>query len=660
MIYIITNDTTKFPLNPIYRHSKQEDLIRYIESQEELHLDAETRGFDPHTKALLSLQIGDEMNQFVIDCDSVDIMFLKPYLEAKLIVGQNLKFDLLFLYIKGIYPRKIYDTFVVEKVISCGLDYVRAGLDSLAERYCGVHLDKSIRINIPKEGLTPRVISYAAADIKHLPEIKRKQIEALKAQDLLLTANLENRFTPCLAAIELSGFKLDADKWRAKMKKDLANMTSLEEQLNNWIVAQDLQEYIDQQLDMFSTQQILINWGSPLQVSKFFESLGLDCSVQVKGVVKKSVEAPVIEKYAKEHEIVRLYLNYKKAEKIVTTYGEGFLQQINPVTNRLHTRFKQVLDTGRTSSGGKDSDKKTSLINFQNVPADPETRSCFIASEGNVLVGADFIGEEAVMLANYSLDAGLLKFYDEGLGDTHSYVASLMFPELQGLSLEEIKTKHKDKRQAAKSVGFAVAYGGNGSTIAENMGVTKEEGDKIYDAYFEGFPGLKEYFDKVKRDSLDLGYILISPITKRKSYLSFYDKYHELSKVMTKQFWTKYRKLKEEGGSEFIDAKKLVKEYFYFKGEIEKKSLNFPIQGSSAEVLKIALIYLHDYILDNNLFDVVRIANIIHDEIVLDCRKDLAEKMRKVLMKYMVKAGEFYCKRVPLKVTCEITDYWKK
>ena len=659
MIYIITNNK-EFPPNPIYRFTTVDVLNTYLDSVEETSFDSETKGFDAHSKALISLQIGDYDTQYVVDCTTVDIIVFKSRLERITLIMQNGKFDLKFLYKAGIYPRKIYDTFVAERVIYCGLDYMRASLDHLTERYLGIHLDKSVRIDIPKEGLSPRVISYAADDIKYLVKIREGQLKEAKTKDLVSVINLENRFTPCLAYIEYCGFKLDAEKWKTKMAIDSAKMEELEKALNDWIMEKGLTQFIKQQLSFFEPQACSVNWSSPLQVVELFEELGIDCTVMDKGKSKKSVESTVIEKYAKDHVIVRMYLDYKKAEKVVTTYGQNFIEQINPHTGRVHTNFKQILDTGRISSGGKDTDRKTNLINFQNIPADKETRACFVAEDGNTLIICDYSGQEQIVLANYSLDAGLLKFYDEGLADMHSYVASLMFPELKGLTLDEVKKDHKDKRNKAKTAGFAINYGGEGSTIAANQNISKEEGDKIYEAYFVAFPGLKTYFDTAKQQGLNDGYIFISPITKRKSFLPFYDRYMELSNMMTKDFWTRYRKLKEQGGDEFEEKRKLVKDYFYYRGIIERKSLNYPIQGSSGEITKMSCIYIYDYILDNNLFGIVKFVNTIHDENVIECPQEMGEVVGKMVGDYMVKSGRFFCKRVPLKADPELSTYWCK
>lgn len=662
MIYIISDTPEKFPFNPTYRNGTREMVLNFINNNQEIPLDAETRGFDPYTKKLLSLQIGDFDNQYIIDCESMDINWLKIPLESKILLGQNLKFDLKFLYHHGIYPKKIYDTFIVERVLNCGLDHVLANLDALTDRYLNIRLDKSVRVDIPKDGLTPRVINYAADDIKYLAQIKSAQLINVVKQDLVEVIKLENMFTPCLAYIEYCGFRLDIKKWRDKMAKDQDNLKRLFDSLNQWIIDNNLQEHIEQQIDMFRERICTINWSSPKQVISFFEKLGIDCSVTTGGITKKSVEEPVIKKYVKDYPIVKQYLDFKKAEKLTTTYGENFIEQINTVTNRLHTNFKQILDTGRTSSGGKDKDRNVNLINFQNIPKDKETRSCFVAEDGNTLIIADYSGQEQIVLANMSLDPVLLEFYDKKLysGDMHTFVTTRIWKELDGLSLDEIKDKHADKRNKSKQAGFAINYGGDGNTIANNIGITKEEGIEVYNAYFKAFPGLKVHFDKAKQQGLNDGYILISPVTRRKSYLFHYERYSELAKRMNQQYWIKYRSEREFQSELFFEMKRDVKDYFYYKGEIERKALNYPIQGQSAEIVKIATIYLYHWILDQNLFGIVKICNTIHDELVPECPLNLAEKVATTTKEFMIKAGRFFCKRVPLTTEPDICTFWRK
>lgn len=645
-----------------YQKAPIEDVKTYLTNLSEVSLDTETEGFDPHTCKTLCIQVGDKENQYVIDAGSEDLLQLKPLLEEKLIIGHNLKFDLKFLYKLGIFPRKIHDTFVTEKVLNCGIPDIRAALDAVVYRRLGVTLDKSIRGNIHKEGLSERVIVYAADDITYLPDIKEQQLKELREKELMGVMNLENKFTPALAYIEYCGFHLNKPKWEAKMKSDNVELEQAELGLNDWVLTNGYSDFVEKQLDMFRPPICTINWGSPKQVTEFFETLGIDCTVDTKAGPKKSVEASVLEKQSVEFPLIKQYLRYKAAQKVVGTYGMSFIKQINPVTGRIHTNFTQIMDTGRISSGGKNRQTGEEYINFQNIPGDKETRACFTAEPGNVLIISDYSGQEQIVLANKALDKNLLQFYDQGLADMHSFVASKMYPELEGLTLDEIKAQHKDKRQEAKIAGFAINYGGVGQTIADQLGKTKEDGDRVYDAYFQAFPGLKAYFDKVRKEGVNAGYILISEVTKRKSYLPYLSQFRELEAKMTKEFWGAYREAKKSapGSSEFREMKQQVSDYFYFKGEIERKSLNFPIQGSSAEITKISCAYIYRWILDNNLFGVVKFVNTVHDENVLECPEHMKDEVAEVVKDAMCKAGEIFCKRVPLKAVPDINPFWRK
>ena len=187
-----------------------------------------------------------------------------------------------------------------------------------------------------------------------------------------------------------------------------------------------------------------------------------------------------------------------------------------------------------------------------------------------------------------------------------------------------------------------------------------EEGDAVYDAYFMAFPGLKTHFESEKKKSLDSGYILISTVTKRKSYLLGFPKYTELARQIDRHFWTEYREEKKAQSERFREMKKVVQDYFYFKGEIERKSLNYPIQGSSAEITKISCIYIFDYIIENDLFGIVKFVNTVHDENVLECPLEIADQVSVKVREFMCAAGNLFCKRVPLVADPEQSLYWKK
>lgn len=640
------------------------EILLYFKDRECVQYDSETSGVIAHSSQMLCFQLGDFHNQFVISADK--IKEFKDFLETKTLIAQNAKFDLCFLYKRKIYPTKVYDTFLAECVISCGIKSIRRNLAAIAKRRLDVDLDKSVRDEISREGLTKRVIEYAAEDVKWLEKIKESQTVDIKYHDLTHALEVENQYVFPLAYIEFCGFKLDEKKWKEKMQSDYVDFDVAEEKLNEYLTT-NYPQYSSNQINLFSdVVESGINWSSSKQVVALFKKLNIPVSFVIKGEEKESVEAKNIEKYAKEFKIVELYLKYKECEKEVSTYGQNFLDQINPTTSRLHTNFKQVLDTGRISSGGKDKKTKVSFINFQNIPANPETRNCFVAEDGNIIIEADFVGQEAVVLANQSLDPNLLEFYDNGMSDMHSFVASKMWPELQGLSVEEIKKNHKDKRQSAKTAGFALSYGGVGATVARNNNMTLEEGEAVYDAYFEAFPGLHEYFENQKKKVLGLGYVQFNDIIKTKSFIEGYDDYLILGQQLNRAFWDRWKEVKfqwfnkKNFEQEYKDMRQKISAYFKIKGAIERKAINFVVQGTSATITKIASIYFFKWIRDSNLLGKVLIVNAVHDSLVVECPKDLEQKIPKALTETMTKAGAIFCKRVPLNVEITVGTYWKK
>lgn len=176
--------------------------------------------------------------------------------------------------------------------------------------------------------------------------------------------------------------------------------------------------------------------------------------------MKKSVEAGIISKQSHLSSIVPIYLEYKEVQKVCSTYGQTFLDLVNPVTGRIHTNFFQIgTDTNRLSSGGgEDTEvipgKTISLVNLQNLPADSETRSCFISEPGNLWISADYSSEESVILANISKDKAMLDIF-KNKGDLHSLVAKMLYPEdLKDISVEEVKAKRPDLRRKAKAPEF--------------------------------------------------------------------------------------------------------------------------------------------------------------------------------------------------------------
>ena len=169
---------------------------------------------------------------------------------------------------------------------------------------------------------------------------------------------------------------------------------------------------------------------------------------------KKSVGADIIESQKDVSPIATFYLEYKACEKLIGTYGQNVLDQINPITHRIHTNFNQLgCDTGRLSSGGKDKENKIEYLNFQNFPRDAETRSCFVSEKGYKWISCDYSAQESRVIADVANDKAMLDLFNVGCGDMHSLVAKMSYPDIIGdCPIEEIKDRFKKYRQEAKGV----------------------------------------------------------------------------------------------------------------------------------------------------------------------------------------------------------------
>lgn len=648
-----------------FEQATREEIWDYFREKEFIQVDTETTGMDCHIHGLMCLQLGDYDNQFVIHPDLVGEF--KGPLERRTLIFHNAKFDLRFLYKLGIYPTKVYDTFLAECVLHCGIPSAKKGLASVAKDRIGIDLDKSVREGIWKKGLIDEVIQYAADDVKYLEKIRESQLVDLRKQDLLDALEMDNQFVLCLAYIELCGFKLNKEQWAIKCEKNKKELEEAKAKIDTYILDNNISRFIDVQMDMFNPGlKCNINWNSSDQVIDLFNILEIPTEIVEEGEEKHSVAAKNIEKYEKEFPFVADYLRYKELQKLVSTYGYNFIEQINPVTGRLHTSFKQIMNTGRLSSGGRDKSLGIKHLNFQNIPSDKETRSCFIAEEGKVLIGCDYTAQEDLVFTQLSQEPKLIAFYnDERQRDGHSFVAKMCFPEkLDGVQEEDIKEKYPEERNMAKTAKFAIHYGGNGSTVAKNLNLPLELGYQIEKSYFESFDGIAKYFNKVKKLAIQRGYILFNPIYRRKSYIFGYRDYLKLQAEIDYDFWERYRlekvKFENEKPSNYLELKEKVGRYFRLKGSIERKALNYPVQGSSSEVTKLSCIYIWEWIREKGLQDKVLFVNTIHDENVLECPEEMGEEVARMVQECMERAGAVYCTDVKLKAVPTISTYWTK
>lgn len=631
-----------------------QDCVEYLKNKALIAIDIETtmkfngkygkrEGLDPYLSNIVMFQVGDINRQYVIDYRYVDINPLKEILESNHIVklGHNIKFEYKhILHNNGIKLNNVYDTMIVEQILFNGYS-PKLGLKDLNEKYLGIEVEKATRLEfltIGDKPFTKKQILYGAEDILYPLMIEKHQAEDIVRKDLSKCVSLEMLFLQVLGDIEYKGINFNTDIWENTYNNNKATYSTLEIELNKYILNSFKDtRFVDKQLNLFETGlKCSINWGSSKQVIDLFKYLEI-CPQEVSKSTKKlsyTVNATVVKASLKTmnkdipetyKHLLDIYLRYKELEQCCTTFGIAFFKYINPITKRLHSNYKQILNTGRISSSNP---------NLQNIPSNDNFRRAFDAPKGYKIVNSDYSGQENICLANTSLDPDILNFYYEGHLDMHSYNAQKIYPELQELSLPEIKKQHPEKRQIAKSVSFALAYGGNGFTISNNLGVSPEEGENIYNAYFDAFPKLKLFFDESIKKSMNQGFIEIDPVTKRKFYFGDFDKLREYKKD---QDW---------------------KRYYSLKGKYERACLNYIIQGAAGSITKLAAIFFRKWLNDNNLNDYIFITNLIHDEINLEVLENYTEIAARNLEDCMQRAGEIWCKTIPLKADAVITDYW--
>lgn len=662
MIYLVTKQQSLWTSDR-YKVISAEEALELLAPLSVVELDTETMGLDPYTKELLTVQLGCAEFQVVIDCTSVDIHLFKEYMEnpQRMFLGWNIKFDLKFLYHQRIVPLRVYDGYLAEKLLWLGYPagMYEMSLKAASINYLGVDMDKSVRGKIIQTGLTEDVIVYAAGDVSYLGKIRDKQLIELEKKGLLKAIDFENEFVKCLAYIEYCGAKLDVDKWKIKMATDLNNLEKYEAELNEWVEESEYSSKycsVNIQGDLFNgfdtKPRCHINWTSSQQVIPLFEELGLNLKVLDKKTkhYKKSVDIKVVEPQASKSPLIPIYIKYKKAAIIVNTFGQKFLNLINPVTGRIHANFNQLgTDTGRLSS---------TEPNLQNLPHDAQTRACFVSDKGNRWISADYSGQESYLMASMANDEAMLDELINGSGDLHSLTAKMVFQQIpRDMPLKDIKKNFKDLRQEAKGYEFCFNYGGQDSTLIRNYGLDAKRAKEIYENYMSGFAGLKRYQDFRRVDVMRKGYILLSPITGHKAYIYDYD---ELKMQMEKQddpdFWAYYREMKQENPE--CDTVQGVRRLARRKAESEKQSINYPIQAAGALCFKLASIKLFNWLLKNGLLFKVKYCIPVHDEINLEAPDEISEEVADILVKCMVSAGKPFCTRAHLGADVEIGDHW--
>lgn len=256
-------------------------------------------------------------------------------------------------------------------------------------------------------------------------------------------------------------------------------------------------------------------------------------------------------------------------------------------------------------------------------------------------------------MASIANDKAMLDELVNGNGDLHSLTAKMVFNQIpKNTSLAEIKKNYHDYRQEAKGYEFCFNYGGNDSTIQKNFGLSKARAKEIYNNYMSGFSGLRDYQDFRRRDVLKKGYILMNPITKHKAYIYDWDNLCRISNELTSD---ESIYLANRGNSIIKEETSFLRRRI---ADIQKQSINYPIQGTGALCTKLAMIKFFNYLRSNNLLFKVKLCILVHDEANVEAPIEIADKIGEILVKSMEEGGKPFCTRAKLTADISIGDFW--
>ena len=679
MIYLVT--TNQIESDNFHKVGIEESL-EIMKDWKQLQYDSETSSLDPHIGEILCIQFGnkDADTQIVVDAQTIDIKNYKQLLENQLVIGHNLKFDLQWLYNYEIIPRNVYDTMIVEQLIYLGYGkHQTYGLKDVAKRRLNIDLDKSIRGQIIWRGLDEEVIQYAANDVCWLEDIMQSQFEDLKRLHLFKGAKLECDVVPAMAYLEWCGIKLDVSKWEEKMKNDKANLQKALTELNNYVMGKDCCKKwvkVNNQGNLFSGFDLTPHWTIDWQKDeaiKVFQALGFN----TKAISKTTGEEAdsVLEKNLKtqkgiDDEFLDLYFKYQEYYKVCSSFGQGHLNAVNPITGKIHSTFKQLgAQSGRMSCGSNQPNEalaklkgipssKCTYPNLQQLPSDEITRSCFIAPEGSLMVSADFSSEESRLGADIYQDKEFLREFTERSGDTHSMFAWIVFrKECEALGctgVQDVKKKAPHWRKAVKGYEFGWMFGAAAPTLAQTVGCTIEEAQTVIDTLEKGFSGVSAFAKKGSQFVRNNGYIIINPITGHRLTWWDWNKWKEEQDSFTQEFWEDYR-MYHKGTDDNIA--RMVRKHFQVVSKYDRLARNVVTQGTGSIIMKDSMATLFNWIVDNNLFNKVHICCSVHDELVCDYKKELKD-FPNILEKIMEDSAAKYCKSLPIPAEASVGAYW--
>ncbi|MGV3642026.1 MAG: DNA polymerase I [Adhaeribacter sp.] len=574
---------------------RRASLIEYLGRQQEFSFDTETNSIDAITARLIGMSfcyIAGEAYYVPVPEDKDQAQALveefRPVLENKAIgkVGQNIKYDILVLKNYGVdIQGPIFDTMVAHYLLEPDM---RHNMDLLAETYLH-YTPVSITELIGKKG--KKQLSMA--------DLKPEEVYEYACEDADVTLQLRQYFAPRLESAGLMKLFTEVE---APLVPVLATVEKEGISIDSQAMAESSRELsghiAELEQRIYELAGTTFNIGSPKQLGEIlFEKMGLQDKTKKTKTGQHATGEEILSKLAHKHEIAQLILDLRELTKLKSTYIDALPQLICPLDGRVHTSFNQaVAATGRLSSTNP---------NLQNIPIRTEKgreiRKAFVPRDaGHVLVSADYSQIELRIMAHFSQDATMKAAFQQGL-DIHASTAAKVFQ----VPLDQVDS---DMRRKAKTINFGIIYGISAFGLSERLDIPRKEAADIIEAYFAQFPAVKTYMEQAIEKAREQEYV--QTLLGRRRYL---------------------RDINSANAN--------------IRGYAERNAINAPIQGTAADIIKIAMIHVQQWLDAEKLG--TRMILQVHDELLFDVPKSELELVKPRIEELMKNA-------LPLSVPMEI------
>lgn len=564
--------------------------------------DTETDSPDPMTAGLVGVSFSAEKGKGSYIPVNVDggldekevLEILKPVFENEnsVKVAHNYKFDYTILFRHGIQINgKPFDTMVAAYLVDASQ---KIKMDELAKKYLG-YAPVPI-VDLIGKGKSQKSMADLTPEEVYLYACEDADV-TLQLYEILSAQMKKDELEEVADTVDFPLMEVLGDIEYQGIKLDVGMLEGFSKDLEK-----DIKEL---ELEIYEKAGEKFNINSPSQLGDIlFDKLGLPAGKKTK-TGKYSTNEAVLTKLAVKYEIPSLILDYRQLAKLKSTYVDALPSMVNKETGRIHTDFNQsVAATGRLASSNP---------NLQNIPIRTERgreiRKAFIAEEGFKIMSADYSQVELRVIAHIAKDEAMIKAFKDG-EDIHSRTAKEIF------NLESLDEVTQDHRRKAKEVNFGIPYGLSAYGLAQNLGIENSEGKEMIDEYFNRFPNIQDYISETQAFAKEHGFV--KTLLGRRRYIP----------DINSGNWN-------------------------IRAFAERVAINMPIQGTAADIIKLAMIRIHDWLLSNKKKS--RMLLQVHDELIFEIHESELEEVPDKITELMENAMKM---DVPLKVEAGIGDNW--